>query len=96
MFQQINLYREKQQKKVILPFRQIITINVIVIVILFFDSVYMFCGYYKTEMELQKLRVNQERLNKGLVSVQQSIPTEEQKEQLQKELKYAPVMPIDL
>ena len=86
MFQQINLYREKQQKKVILPFRQIITINVIVIVILFFDSVYMFCGYYKTEMELQKLRVNQERLNKGLVSVQQSIPTEEQKEQLQKEL----------
>ena len=86
MFQLINLYREKKQKKVILPFRQIITINIAVIVILFFDSIYMFYGYYRTEVELQKLKIHQEKLNKGLVSVQQTIPTEEQKEQLQKEL----------
>ena len=86
MFQLINLYREKQQQKIILPVKQIITINVIIIAILFLDSIYMFFEYYRTEVELQKLKIRQEKLNKGLVSAQQAIPTEEQKIQLQKEL----------
>lgn len=86
MFQNINLYKEKKQSKIVLPFKQILTINVALILILFLYTIYVFYGYYKTEAELQKLKARQEKLNKGLVSVQQTIPTEEQKKQLQKQL----------
>ncbi len=86
MLQQINLYKEKKQKKIILPLRQIIVINLVVITLLFIYSVYTFYEYYKTASELQKLKIRQEKLDKGLVSAQKAVPTEEQKEQLQKKL----------
>lgn len=86
MFQRINLYKEKKQNKIILPLRQIIVINILIISVLLLDTIYVFYGYYKTQLELQKLKDSQERLNKGLVSVQKTIPTEEQKELLQKKL----------
>lgn len=86
MFQRINLYREKKQRKIILPLRQIIIINIVLIAILFVDTLYMVYSYYRTAVELNRLQASQERLNKGLVSAQRAIPTEEQKVQLQKKL----------
>lgn len=86
MFQQINLYREYKKKKIILPFRQIIMINLLMIGILIIISIYMFYDYYKTVTELQKLQARQENLNKGLASAQKAVPTEEDKKKLEKNL----------
>lgn len=86
MFQRVNLYKEKKPHKIILPLRQIMIITLVLIIILCCDTIYMVYGYYRTAIELRKLTARQERLNKGLVSAQKAIPTEEQKTQLQKTL----------
>lgn len=86
MFQQINLYKEHKQKKIILPFKQMLMINVAVVGVLIVASIYMFYDYYRTVIELQKLKAKQEKLNKGLVSAQKAVPTEEDKQKLEKTL----------
>ena len=86
MLQQINLYKEHKQKKILLPVKQILMINAAVLGVLTLISIYMLYDYYRTVVELQKLQAKQEKLNKGLVSAQKAVPTEEEKEQLQKTL----------
>ncbi len=86
MLQQINLYKEHKQKKILLPVKQILMINAAVLGFLTLISIYMLYDYYRTVVELQKLQAKQEKLNKGLVSAQKAVPTEEEKEQLQKTL----------
>ena len=84
MFQQINLYRESKKKQIILPMQQIIAINIIFLIGLVCSSIYMVYDYYQTAFDLQKLQAEQDNLNKGLAKVQQTTPTEEDKQKLEK------------
>lgn len=86
MLQQINLYRQKSQKKIILPFKQIVTLHIIFIIILLIISIYKIIDYYMTAVQLHELKNKQENLNKGLESAQQAIPTEEDKKRLEQTL----------
>lgn len=86
MLQQINLYRQKKQQKIILPFNQMLMIHAATIGVLVLISIYMFYDYYTTAVELQKLQAKQAKLNKGLASAQQAAPTEEDKKKLEQTL----------
>lgn len=86
MLQQINLYRSKHQKKIVLSLNQMLALHLVFISILFLISIYKIIDYYITAVQLHKLQTKQENLHKGLESAQQAVPTEEDKKKLEQTL----------
>ncbi len=86
MLQQINLYKEPEQQVIILSMYHIVIINIVIMVFLFIMSIYKIYDYFTVERKFEKLQMTHEKLNKGLVKVKKTIPTEEYKKTLVKTL----------
>ena len=86
MLQQVNLYKQLPSKQLVLPGRQIISLNVLFITVLLILSIIRVIDYYVAFGKLKKLEAMQVKLNRGLISAQQTVLTEEQKKDLKKKL----------